>query len=185
MRNLTRTNQCLLVAVLTGVATVAAPATAQVINEHIKLLASDGAAGDRFGFSIAMDNGVIAVGAYGDGDNGRYSGSAYLFNASTGVQAHKLLPSDGETWDNFGRFIAIDDGVVAVGAYRDGDNGDNSGSAYLFNAYTGVQIDKLLPRDGATGDWFGLHIAIDNGIVVVGAPKNDDNGNNSGSAYLF
>jgi len=167
-------------------ALVALPAAGQVINEDLKLTASDGGGNQRFGFSIAIDNGVVAVGASQDDDNGTRSGSAYLFDASTGAELFKLLPSDGADFDYFGWSIAIDNGIVAVGAYFDDDNGINSGSAYLFDASTGAQLFKLLPSDGATEDFFGQSIAIDNGVVVVGANEDDNqNGNFSGSAYIF
>ncbi len=154
-------------------------------QQLLKLLPSDGTQGDNFGFSIAIDNGVVAVGAQGDDDNGTDSGSAYLFDASTGQQLLKLLPSDGSQSDNFGTSIAIDNGVVAAGAYRDDDNGSISGSAYLFDASTGQQLHKLLPSDGEAGDLFGVRIAIDNGVAAVAAILDDDNGTGSGSAYLF
>jgi FG-GAP repeat protein len=150
-----------------------------------KLLPSDGAANDNFGSSIAIDNGVVAVGAWTDDDNGINSGSAYLFNASTGALIVKLLASDGAVEDRFGNSIAIDNGVVAVGAIGDNDNGTDSGSAYLFDVSTGGQIAKLLPCDGAARDQFGVSIAIDNGVAAVGSRQDDDNGTNSGSAYLF
>ena len=150
-----------------------------------KLLTSDGEPRDHFGLSIAIDNGIVAVGANGDDDNGLNSGSVYLFDASTGAQITKLLPSDGAEVDHFGIAIAINNGIVAVGALADDDNGDRSGSAYLFDANTGAQLFKLLPNDGAAQDFFGSSIAIGNGIVAVGAISDDDNGDRSGSAYLF
>ena len=149
------------------------------------LLPDDGEDGDQFGASVAIDNGVVAIGSRLDDDNGHFSGSAYLFNASTGAQIAKLLPSDGAAEDQFGWAIAIDNGIVAVGVYLDDDNGPDSGSAYLFDASTGAQIAKLLPSDGAAEDRFGFSIGIDNGFVVVGSPLDDDNGDLSGSAYLF
>jgi FG-GAP repeat len=158
---------------------------ASTSTQLFKLLPNDGATGDWFGSSIAIANGVVAVGAYQDDDNGTASGSAYLFDTSTSSQLFKLLPNDGAASDNFGYSIAIDNGVVAVGAYRDDDNGGNSGSAYLFDASTGAQLFKILPKDGATGDWFGSSIAIANGIVAVGAYQDDDNGSASGSVYVF
>ena len=164
---------------------VAAPTLGQVINEDLKLLSGDGTTGDWFGCSIAIDNGIVAAGAYQDDDNGLDSGSAYLFDATTGAQIAKLLPSDGAAIDYFGYSIAIDNGVVAVGAPLDDDNGTQSGSAYLFDAFTGAQIAKLLPSDGAFDDFFGYSIAIDNGVVAVGAYRDNDNGSVSGSVYLF
>ncbi len=150
-----------------------------------KLIPSDGQAGDEFGFSIALANGIVAVGARLDDANGTDSGSAYLFDAETGAQISKLIPSDGSAFDMFGRSISIDSGVVAVGAWSDDDNGMDSGSAYLFDALTGTQIDKILPSDGAAEDFFGTSIALINGIVAVGSYFDDDNGPDSGSAYVF
>lgn len=153
--------------------------------EDLKVVPSDGAANDQFGYSIAIDNGIIAVGARFDDDNGTASGSAYLFDAITGEQLFKLLPDDGGANDYFGVSIAISNGVVAVGAVLDDDNGLYSGSAYLFDASTGEQIAKLLPSDGEAGDYFGESVSMSNGVVAVGAPFDDDNGSLSGSAYLF
>ncbi len=151
----------------------------------MELVPDDGFSGQYFGFSVAIDNGVVAVGAWNDMDNGPESGAAYLFDASTGDQLFKLLADDGEARDRFGQFIDIDNGIVVVSAIFTDDNGDDSGSAYVFNASTGAQIAKLLPDDGEAGDNFGRSVGISNGTVVVGAHRNDDNGFNSGSAYLF
>ena len=153
--------------------------------ENLKITASDGVASDFFGRSIAIDNTTIAVGARGDDDNGSNSGSAYIFDASTGNETTKLLPTDGAQGDQFGTSIAIDSTVAITGAFRDDDNGPNSGSAYLFDASTGAQLIKLLPTDGAPNDSFGFSVAIDNGVAAVGSFLDDDNGNDSGSAYLF
>ena len=166
-----RTSRFLLPVVVMGVLALAAPALGQVINEDVKLLPSDGSGNDRFGNSISISGGVVAVGAHSDNDNGSNSGSAYLFDAITGVQILKLLPSDGAGGDLFGWSIAIGDGVVAVGAQSDDDNGTNSGSVYLFDVATGVQIDKLLPNDGDVGDVFGYSVGIDIGVVAVGADR--------------
>ncbi|NND94317.1 MAG: T9SS type A sorting domain-containing protein [Flavobacteriales bacterium] len=156
-----------------------------VVNEDFKIVASDGSVDDGFAHSISIDNGIIAVGSPFDDDNGSNSGSAYLFDASTGVELAKLLPSDGAANEEFGFSIAIDNGIVAVGAKGDNENGTNAGAAYLFDASTGVQLHKLLPNDGASGDEFGNSIAIDNGIVAVGAWRADEFGDASGAAYLF
>ena len=150
-----------------------------------KLFADDGAQYDSFGHSVAIENGLIAVGATGDDDNGDHSGSVYLFSAITGVQIAKLQPSDGRVSQVFGSSIAIDNGIIAIGASQDGDNGPNAGAAYLFNASTGAQMFKLLPNDGEAQDMFGNSIDIDNGIVVIGAAGDDDTGFAAGSAYLF
>ena len=162
---------------------VVLPALGQVINEDLKLTATDGAAGDYFGYSIAIHNGIVAVGT--PNDNSYASGSASLFDALTGTRLFKLIPTDGVDSVLFGWTVAIDNDIVAVGAYLDNDNGSSSGSAYLFDAITGMQLIKLLPSDGAAQDQFGVSISICNGVVAVGAFRDDDNGDRSGSAYLF
>ena len=159
--------------------------SAEFLNEDFKIIANDGAVDDEFAFSIALSNGIVAVGTPYDDDNGSNSGSAYLFDAATGMQLFKLLPNDGTESANFGYSIAMDNGIVAVGAKGDNENGANAGAAYLFDAATGNQLLKLMPDDGATEDEFGNSIDIDNGIVSVGAWRADEFGDASGAAYLF
>ena len=134
-----------------------------------KLVADDGQAEDHFGFSVAIAGGIVAVGAPGHEDGGIDSGAAYLFDASTGAQLAKLTPDDPEEGDEFGNSIAIDNGIVAVGAWRADEYGDGSGAAYLFDASTGNQLDKLLPDTGNNYQTFGVSIAMDDGIVGIGA----------------
>ena len=150
-----------------------------------KLLANDGAAGDRFGWAVAISGATTIVGAFGDDDNGTASGSAYLFDTTTGRQIFKLLADDGAAFDEFGRSVAISGATAIVGAYLGDDNGADSGSAYLIDSTTGRQIAKLLANDGAVGDYFGISVAISGATAIVGAYWDDDNGTNSGSAYLF
>ncbi|MCH8153379.1 MAG: FG-GAP repeat protein, partial [Planctomycetes bacterium] len=52
------------------------------------------------------------------------------------------------------------------------------------HADLGDQLFKLLPDDGAAFDWFGSSVAISEETAIVGASQHDDNGSNSGSAYL-
>ncbi len=180
-----RTTHFLFIAIMTGLVAIAPPAWGQVINEDLKVVGSGGATGDEFGYSLAIDNGLLVVGAPYSDDNGLDSGAAYLFQASTGAELFMLTPADGAAGDGFGFSVAIAGGIVAVGTPGKGDNGADSGAAYLFDASTGAQIAKLLPSDGAAGDEFGNSIAIDNGIVAVGAWRADEYGDGSGAAYLF
>jgi len=150
--------------------------------ELFKLTADDGTSNDDFGVSVAIDDTLAVIGADGDGINGSYSGSAYVFSASSGTQLRRLLPDDGAPGDVFGYSVAISKGIVAVGAYGSNVNGSDSGAAYLFDAHTGQQLFRLLPADGASGDQFGWSIAINNGIVVVGSHFD---GLEAGAAYLF
>jgi uncharacterized protein YkuJ len=148
-----------------------------------KITASDGAAGDRFGYSVAVGSGRIVVGAYFDDDNGSNSGSAYIFDLD-GTQIAKITASDGAADDYFGYSVAVGCGRIVVGAYQNDDNGSNSGSAYIFDL-DGTQIAKITASDAAASDLFGEAVAVGSGRIVVGAWGDDDNGASSGSAYIF
>ncbi len=105
-------------------------------------------------------------------------------------QLKKLTASDGAVGDRFGDSVSVSCDTAVVGASSDDDNGNNSGSAYIFKRNQGgadqwVEVKKLTASDGAAGDQFGRSVAISGDSVVVGAEGDDDNGDNSGSAYIF
>ncbi len=154
-------------------------------TEITKLTASDAAAYDSFGISVGISGNIAVVGAHGDGDGGSRSGSAYLFDVSTGNQLFKLTAPDAATDDYFGRSVGISGNTAIVGAYGNDDAGSYSGSAYLFDATTGAQIAKLTASDAAALDYFGFSVGISGDTAIVGAYLDDDGGNASGSAYLF
>ena len=91
----------------------------------VKLTASDGAAYDNFGISVAVDGttGTVVVGAPGDDVVATDSGSAYVFVkpvdggwVTTSTPTAKLTPSDGAGFDYFGHSVAVSGDTVLVGA---------------------------------------------------------------------
>ena len=158
-------------------------------TQEAKLLPSDGAASNEFGFSVSISGDYAVVGARGDDDNGLNSGSAYVFKrtGTSWVQEAKLLASDGSAEEQFGISVSISGDYAVVGVWGDTDNGPNSGSAYLFKrtSTSWTQEAKLLPSDGAAFDNFGVSVSISGDYVVAGAQGNDGNGEDSGSAYVF
>ena len=158
-------------------------------SQQAKLIASDGAAFDLFGGSVSISGDRVIIGAYGDDDNGFYSGSAYVFKNSgtTWFQESKLLASDGALGDWFGGIVSISGEYAIIGAPLDDDKGADSGSAYIFkrNGNSWTEQAKITALDGATDDYFGFCVAIDGEYAIVGAYGDDDNGADSGSAYIF
>ncbi|MDF1809128.1 MAG: hypothetical protein P1U42_05475 [Phycisphaerales bacterium] len=151
-----------------------------------KLLPDDGAPEDWFGFAVDIDNGLVAVGARYEDESGFNSGSAYVFDAITGQQITKLTPPPNSDFIDFGQTITIHDGVVAVGAQLDTENGTWSGSVFLFDATSGSFIQKLLPSDGSEYSFFGSSIAINDDYTVIGAEGNtNENGQAAGAVYVF
>ena len=151
--------------------------------EPVQLLPADGTEGEWFGMSASISCDVAVIGApRGDNDG---PGSAYVFgyDGSTWIQQQELLASDGAAGDSFGIASSMSGEVVVVGAQADDDNGDRSGSAYVFryDGSTWIQEQKLLPSDGAAGDWFGFSVSISGDVAVIGAAGDDE----SGAAYIF
>ncbi len=100
----------------------------------------------------------------------------------------KLLASDGAANEIFGISVSIAGDTAVIGARLDDDNGNDSGSAYVFvrdGSNNWSQQAKLTANDGAASDQFGISVSIAGDTAVIGAFLDDDNGNDSGSAYLF
>jgi acetyltransferase-like isoleucine patch superfamily enzyme len=154
-------------------------------TQQAKLTASDGALDDVFGVSVAVSGDTALIGAGGDDDAGDGSGSAYVYARSGGswVEQAKLTASDAAAGDSFGINVAVSGNTALIGAPGD----DGIGSAYLFtrNGSAWTEQAKLRSSDAAAMDSFGLPVAIDGDTALVGASGNDDQGDASGSAYVF
>ena len=101
----------------------------------------------------------------------------------------KVLASDGAASDSFGLPVDVSGDIAIAGANGKDDNGLNSGAAYILerDSVTGDWSEKvkLLASDGAQGDSFGSFVSISGDTALVGAGLTDDNGTDSGSAYVF
>ncbi len=151
------------------------------------LTASDAQAGDQFGWSTAVDGERIIVGARYDDDSGTDAGSAYIYEWNgSGWDETKLLASDGTAIDAFGSSVAISGDRAVVGARYGDVLGNSTGGAYVYSWNEGSwEETKLTASDASEDDYFGGSVAIDGDIIVVGASGDDDNGENSGSAYIY
>ena len=164
-----------------------------------KLLPTAGSSSDAFGIAVAISGDYAVVGANGEDSRGAEAGAAYVFERDAGGsdnwgQARKLLASDGDRKDKFGRAVAISGNTVVVGAFSDELGGMILvGSAYVFergfpSAGQWGQIKKLTPSDPAPVDQFGFAVAVSGNVILVGAFAADDGcpGDcDSGKAYLF
>ena len=108
------------------------------------------------------------------------------------LQSTKLTADDGTGTDEFGKSVSIDGDTIVIGAWHDDDNGDNTGSVYVFTRDTAgdlasgwTQVAKLTADDAAGYDQFGDIVSVDGDTIVIGAFTKDDKGDSSGSAYVF
>ena len=146
----------------------------------VKLLASDGAANDFLGSSVAVSGDVAILGAWGDD----LDGGAYIFTRGSDGQwteTQKLVATDSSDGDMFGWSVGISGNVAIVGAVGDDDG---RGSAYIFTRSGGTwtQTQKLTASDGVTGDHFGRSVAISGDVAIVGAENALED---LGAAYIF
>ena len=156
---------------------------------EIKLTASDGENGDFFGYSVSLSGDYALMGAFLDDNNEVDTGSAYVYRreGATWVEEVKLTASDADRQDRFGVSVSLNGDYALVGAHWDDDNGVDSGSAYVYRreGSTWVEQAKLTASDGAQGDEFGVSVSLNGDYALVGAHWDDDNGNNSGSVYVY
>ncbi|MEE8154185.1 MAG: FG-GAP repeat protein [Phycisphaerales bacterium] len=159
-----------------------------------KLTASDPHPIDHFGWSVAVSGDIALVGAPGTNDaTGQLhcdSGSAYIFQRDFGGpdnwgEVVKLIPSDTMCGDVFGGAVALSGDIAIAGAPAD----DTMGSAYIFQRDLGGpdnwgEAVKLTASDAALSDNFGGRVSLDGETAIIAAVLNDDNGANSGSAYI-
>jgi len=155
--------------------------------DETKLVASDGAAYDWFGFSVAVSGDTVVVGApYKGGGGAAY---VYKFDGTTSTwDETKLTASDGAGGDYFGWSVAVSGDTVVVGAY--GDDG-YKGAAYVYkiDGATWQEEAKLTASDWTPpsyyGWFFGCSVAVSGDTVVVGAEQASVNSSHPGAAYVY
>jgi hypothetical protein len=165
--------------------------------------ASNTAASDFFGTSVAISGDLLAVGATGEdssatdinGDQtnneATSSGAVYLFRRSGTAWAQEayVKASNTAASDFFGRAVALDGGRLVVGANGedsdatgiDGDQASNaalsSGAAYAFSFDAGLGVWQqdayLKPSNTDGGDTFGDNVAIVGELIAVSADGED------------
>jgi hypothetical protein len=162
------------------------------------LTPSDSKMGKSFGAPVDIDieTGTVVAGAVDDTVNGYMSGSAYVFvKPEDGwkdmTETAKLIPSEGADNDDFGCAVAINRGIIAIGAKSaDYQFISNSGAVYVYEKpETGwrdtVETAKLTDPDQERNFYFGSQLDVDSSGVIAASTWNDVNGNNSGAVLLF
>lgn len=180
-----------------------------------KLVNWDRAAGDQFGYSVALDRNTLVVGAPFDDEDARLenpmnnAGSVHIFRKGYQGRLYwdrKLCANDRAGGDNFGTSVSVNGNLnmVVVGSVGDDENASNgntltmAGSTYVFRLFEDPQasvwkqLQKLVPFDRDANDWFGYAVGIDDsgGNIFVTAPFQDKavNGLNvtdAGALYVF
>ena len=103
------------------------------------------------------------------------------------AQKQKLTASDGTTGDFFGYSVSLSGDRVLVGAQWDDEDGNRSGSAYVFERVGGTWVEqqKLTASDGGAVDDFGRAVSLSSDQALIGTPGDDDRATNAGAAYVY
>jgi hypothetical protein len=140
----------------------------------------------RFGEIVAID-GNTAVSGVPQATVGQnmFQGAVHVYTRVRGVWQLEatLTADDGQFYDRFGTSVAIDNGMIAVGAPQAG----GSGAVYVFTQAGGgwAQVAKLTPPDvpdqksgavGFGGMEFGQSVSLSGTILAVGAPYREQDG---------
>jgi LPXTG-site transpeptidase (sortase) family protein len=162
--------------------------------------------GDNYGVSVAIDNGIIAVGA--DGEDLPHpvptleyldAGKVYLYferDPGKWLLKKELQANDPKFGGSFGSSVALEGDYLVVGAtelnpYELKDVDLGPGSAYIFSRSHGWSLDaKIDATEDKRGDAFGYSVAVSGSTVLVGAPSADPSTmsgtiTNAGKAYMF
>lgn len=159
-----------------------------VWSQQAELTAPDGFLTDRFGSSIAVQGGLLVVGAGSAVDpSGTTTGAAYIFANINGAWTlqQKIFPAGatGPTGFGGGPFtgIAISGNTIAVGA------GGGQGAVYVFvnSGGTWVQQARITPNDPLAAA-FGASVGLSGDTLIVGAPEtNTASVIDPGAGFIF
>ena len=152
-----------------------------------KLTASDANESEFFGISAAIDHDRVAIGAFAPGG----TGSAYVFefdrSTMTWQEQPKLAPAELQAGDWFGWNLSLSGDALAVLSVHDDDAAEDAGAIYIYrrNAGSWDQQSKLTVSNPVTGHLFGGGMWLDGDTLAIGAPGDDDAGDDTGAVYVF
>jgi hypothetical protein len=156
-----------------------------------KLTASNAAANDALGTSVAISGNTVVLGADArDYGTNNAQGGAYTFTrtGSTWTQTQELRAPDGRSQENFGVSVAISGPDVIVGAYN-AMVGTNffQGAAFTFRTLTPNWrlTSRRVAGDPQADAYFGASAAISGDTAVIGSSETIGSNNDQGAVYVF
>lgn len=168
-------------------------------HRHV-LAAHNKDAEDLFGWSVALSEDILVVGAPGEdssplndvnsgglgvNDESTDSGAAYVYRKHEGLWIFDafLKASNADSFDLFGNSVAVHNGFIAVSAINEDSDASNplnntvesSGAVYIFTKIDGqwMETSMLKASNPSLGDHFGSSLAVLENTLVIGAPEED------------
>lgn len=158
-------------------------------EQTAKLTASEGESesGDQFGFNLAIEGDLVAVGARRAGGG---AGAAYIFKF-TGSAWDEIQRLAGQPGEEFGQGVAMAGNFLAVSAWRATIDGNaRQGAVYLFprrgEQWDVGEVRKFEAPDGGRGDQLGHSLAAHGDTIIAGANEvGFSNALGPGYVYIF
>lgn len=159
--------------------------------QFLSTAAGENKISSMFGWSVAIDDNIIAVGAWNE-TVGSQIGAVYVFEKVGGAwqSAGKILPLNNDGQERFGHSVAVSGTRIAVGGplITDSDDNEPPTPSYVFERSGATWAGtRLQPQGDARDSWYGYSIDISGDTVVVGAPGYEVPGLGAGlgAAYVF
>lgn len=151
--------------------------------------------GFGFGTSVATNGAVVIVGApFLDDASLDPTGAVFIFERNRGGVNNwggnvRRRPTSEAAQDQFGASVSLSGDTVIVGAPFNPERGVGAGAAYVIERGPGGvglgTLTALNASDASAEDHFGVSVSISGDTAIAGADADDDNGTNSGAAYVF
>ena len=142
-------------------------ASAMVLTENYTLTASNGATGDSFGGSAAIDGNYAIVGAAGNS-----SAYIYEYNGSSWLEAALITPGSAPG------SVAISGDTAVIGSSA-------GNTAWVYQRDGGGTWGQVATLSHSYSQNFGFDVGIDGDVVVVGANRDEAHGYKSGGAAAY
>lgn len=148
------------------------------------------AAMNMSGCSVSMpDANTLAIGAYGNDDNGTDAGHVRVYHWVGNSWVQKGADIDGKAANDLSGFSVSmpDDNTVAIGAYGNDDNGMDAGHVRVFSWNgTSWNLKGNNINGESSGDGAGSSVSMPNtNTVAIGSPTNSTNGIRAGHVRVF
>jgi hypothetical protein len=148
---------------------------------------------DNLGYSLSLsDNGnIVAIGAFGINTNGYNSGAVRLYENQGAVWTQLGQDINGENVSDlcgFSLSLSGDGTVVAISSPFNDSNGLDSGSVHIYEnqGNNWVQVGQDINGEAADDNsGWSVSLSKNGEFVIIGAVRNDANGNNTGHARIF
>jgi hypothetical protein len=143
----------------------------------------------EYGFALALDGDLLAVGAWGDDLHGSDDGSVHLYRRLPGGWTLEavLLAADGARGGCFGITLDLEAGRCVVGAPWESREAPRAGAAYVFRERHGrwVQEARLTAEEPTAGGTFGAEVSLAGRELLVGARFGSERLRGAGSLEVF